>query len=110
MPAVAQYLQHSAEFTISPQNETGMTLFADNSVSGEYNNGGAIFAKENSTINLANVIFDSNVAGGYGGAIYSAGTNDTGAADYESLTPYFTITSLMTAKAVQFIPSIMTSI
>ncbi|WP_428996932.1 hypothetical protein, partial [Pseudomonas aeruginosa] len=29
-----------------------MTLFADNSVSGEYNNGGAIFAKENSTINL----------------------------------------------------------
>lgn len=74
-------MQHSAEFTISPQNETGMTLFADNSVSGEYNNGGAIFAKENSTINLANVIFDSNVAGGYGGAIYSAGTNDTGAAD-----------------------------
>ncbi|HHU9857708.1 TPA: autotransporter-associated beta strand repeat-containing protein, partial [Escherichia coli] len=77
----AVFLQHSAEFTISPQNETGMTLFADNSVSGEYNNGGAIFAKENSTINLANVIFDSNVAGGYGGAIYSAGTNDTGAAD-----------------------------
>ena len=29
---------------------------------------------------------------------------------YVSLTPYFTITSLMTAKAVQFIPSIMTSI
>lgn len=77
----AVFLQQSAEFTISPQNETGMTLFADNSVSGEYNNGGAIFAKENSTINLANVIFDSNVAGGYGGAIYSAGTNDTGAAD-----------------------------
>ena len=81
-----------------------MTLFADNSVSGEYNNGGAIFAKENSTINLANVIFDSNVAGGYGGgAIYSAGTNDTGAADLRvMITPYFTITSLMTAKAVQF--------
>ncbi|MCJ8704668.1 hypothetical protein MWH01_37270, partial [Escherichia coli] len=45
----AVFLQQSAEFTISPQNETGMTLFADNSVSGEYNNGGAIFAKENST-------------------------------------------------------------
>lgn len=70
----AVFLQHSAEFTISPQNETGMTLFADNSVSGEYNNGGAIFAKENSTINLANVIFDSNVAGGYGGAIYTSST------------------------------------
>lgn len=77
----AVFLQQSAEFTISPQNETGMTLFANNSISGEYNNGGAIFAKENSTINIANVIFDSNVAGGYGGAIYSAGTNDTGTAD-----------------------------
>lgn len=106
----AVFLQHSAEFTISPQNETGMTLFADNSVSGEYNNGGAIFAKENSTINLANVIFDSNVAGGYGGAIYSAVPMIPVPPIYESLTPYFTITSLMTAKAVQFIPSIMTSI
>lgn len=77
----AVFLQQSAEFTISPQNETGMTLFANNSISGEYNNGGAIFAKENSTINLANVIFDSNVAGGYGGAIYSAGTNDAGDMD-----------------------------
>ncbi|ENY5088726.1 autotransporter outer membrane beta-barrel domain-containing protein [Escherichia coli] len=77
----AVFLQQSAEFTISPQNETGMTLFSNNSISGEYNNGGAIFAKENSTINLANVIFDSNVAGGYGGAIYSAGTNDAGDMD-----------------------------
>lgn len=34
-----------------------MTLFANNTVSGEYNNGGAIFAKENSTLNLTNVIF-----------------------------------------------------
>ena len=107
----AVFLQHSAEFTISPQNETGMTLFADNSVSGEYNNGGAIFAKENSTINLANVIFDSNVAGGYGGAIYSACVPMIPVPPiYVSLTPYFTITSLMTAKAVQFIPSIITSI
>lgn len=77
----AVFLQQGAEFSLSPENETGMTLFANNTVSGEYNNGGAIFAKENSTINIENVIFDSNVAGGYGGAIYSAGTNDTGAAD-----------------------------
>ncbi|GHK38430.1 hypothetical protein ECZU06_55550 [Escherichia coli] len=58
-----------------------MTLFANNTVSGEYNNGGAIFAKENSTLNLTNVIFSDNVAGGYGGAIYSSGTNDTGVVD-----------------------------
>lgn len=103
-------MQHSAEFTISPQNETGMTLFADNSVSGEYNNGGAIFAKENSTINLANVIFDSNVAGGYGGQSILPVPMIPVQPIYVSLTPYFTITSLMTAKAVQFIPSIMTSI
>lgn len=42
---------------LSPENETGMTLFANNTVSGEYNNGGAIFAKENSTLNLTDVIF-----------------------------------------------------
>ena len=36
-------------------------LFANNSISGEYNNGGAIFAKENSTINLANVIFPATL-------------------------------------------------
>ncbi|MDO1871254.1 hypothetical protein Q2366_26150, partial [Escherichia coli] len=35
----AVFLQHSAEFTISPQNEPVMTLFAYNSVNGEYNNG-----------------------------------------------------------------------
>ena len=58
-----------------------MTLFANNTVSGEYNNGGAIFAKENSTLNLTDVIFSDNVAGGYGGAIYSSGTNDTGVVD-----------------------------
>lgn len=83
-------MQQSAEFTISPQNETGMTLFANNSISGEYNNGGAIFAKENSTINLANVIFGSNVAGGYGGAIYSAGTNDAGDMDLNITNAIFT--------------------
>lgn len=77
----AVFLQQGAEFSLSPENETGMTLFANNTVSGEYNNGGAIFAKENSTLNLTNVIFSDNVAGGYGGAIYSSGTNDTGVVD-----------------------------
>src|SRR5699024_7222448 len=77
----AVFLQQGAEFSLSPENETGMTLFANNTVSGEYNNGGAIFAKENSTLNLTDVIFSGNVAGGYGGAIYSSGTNDTGAVD-----------------------------
>ena len=80
----AVFLQHSAEFTISPQNETGMTLFADNSVSGEYNN-----MAEQSILPVPMIPVQPI---------------------YVSLTPYFTITSLMTAKAVQFIPSIMTSI
>lgn len=53
----AVFLQQGAEFSLSPENETGMTLFANNTVSGEYNNGGAIFAKENSTLNLTDVIF-----------------------------------------------------
>lgn len=77
----AVFLQQGAEFSLSPENETGMTLFANNTVSGEYNNGGGIFAKENSTLNLTDVIFSGNVAGGYGGAIYSSGTNDTGGVD-----------------------------
>ncbi|EKP8485021.1 AIDA-I family autotransporter adhesin YfaL/EhaC [Escherichia coli] len=77
----AVFLQQGAEFSLLPENETGMTLFANNTVTGEYNNGGAIFAKENSTLNLTDVIFSSNVAGGYGGAIYSSGTNDTGAVE-----------------------------
>ncbi|HFE3287686.1 AIDA-I family autotransporter adhesin YfaL/EhaC [Escherichia coli] len=77
----AVFLQQGAEFSLLPENETGMTLFANNTVTGEYNNGGAIFAKENSTLNLTDVIFSGNVAGGYGGAIYSSGTNDTGAVD-----------------------------
>ncbi|HDQ5774765.1 TPA: autotransporter-associated beta strand repeat-containing protein [Shigella flexneri] len=77
----AVFLQQGAEFSLLPENETGMTLFANNTVTGEYNNGGAIFAKENSTLNLTDVIFFGNVAGGYGGAIYSSGTNDTGAVD-----------------------------
>ena len=48
-----------------------MTLFENNTVSGEYNNGGAIFAKENSTLNITQVIFDSNVAGGvWGGDLF----------------------------------------
>lgn len=53
----AVFLQQGAEFTLSPENETGMTLFANNTVTGEYYNGGAIFAKENSTLNLTDVIF-----------------------------------------------------
>ncbi len=67
----AVFLQQGAEFSLLPENETGMTLFANNTVTGEYNNGGAIFAKENSTLNLTDVIFSGNVAGGYGGAIYT---------------------------------------
>ncbi len=63
----AVFLQQGANFTLSAQDGTGMTLFENNTVSGEYNNGGAIFAKENSTLNLTQVIFDSNVAGGMGG-------------------------------------------
>ncbi|EJT6804389.1 hypothetical protein N3Q16_003402, partial [Escherichia coli] len=35
----AVFLQQGAEFSLSPENETGMTLFANNTVSGEYNNG-----------------------------------------------------------------------
>ncbi|TGB67136.1 AIDA-I family autotransporter YfaL [Escherichia sp. E4930] len=77
----AVFLQQGAGLLLSPENESGMTLFANNTVNGEYNNGGAIFAKENSTLNLDNVIFVGNVAGGYGGAIYSSGTNDPGAVD-----------------------------
>ncbi|MED9342509.1 AIDA-I family autotransporter YfaL, partial [Escherichia marmotae] len=86
----AVFLQQGANFTLSAQDGTGMTLFENNTVSGEYNNGGAIFAKENSTLNLTQVIFDSNVAGGYGGAIYSAGTNDVGDIDLSVTNAVFT--------------------
>ncbi len=86
----AVFLQQGANFTLSAQDGTGMTLFENNTVSGEYNNGGAIFAKENSTLNLTQVIFDSNVAGGYGGAIYSAGTNDAGDIDLSVTNAVFT--------------------
>lgn len=77
----AIFLAGGASFSASPENNSGMTLFANNTVNGEYNNGGAIFAKENATLNLDNTVFRNNVAGGYGGAIYSAGTNDSGEAD-----------------------------
>ncbi|EFC1526866.1 AIDA-I family autotransporter adhesin YfaL/EhaC [Escherichia ruysiae] len=86
----AVFLQQGADFILSAQGGTGMTLFENNTVSGEYNNGGAIFAKENSTLNLTQVIFDSNVAGGYGGAIYSAGTNDAGDIDLSVTNAVFT--------------------
>ncbi len=42
----AVFLAGGASFSASPKNNNGMTLFANNHVSGEYNNGGAIFAKE----------------------------------------------------------------
>lgn len=77
----AVFLAGGARFSVSPENNNGMTLFANNHVSGEYNNGGAIFAKENATIDLDHAIFSNNIAGGYGGAIYSGGTNDSGDAD-----------------------------
>lgn len=86
----AVFLQQGADFTLSAQDGTGMTLFENNAVSGEYNNGGAIFAKENSTLNLTQVIFDNNIAGGYGGAIYSAGTNDAGDIDLSITNAVFT--------------------
>ncbi|WP_435625961.1 AIDA-I family autotransporter adhesin YfaL/EhaC [Escherichia ruysiae] len=86
----AVFLQQGADFILSAQGGTGMILFENNTVSGEYNNGGAIFAKENSTLNLTQVIFDSNVAGGYGGAIYSAGTNDAGDIDLSVTNAVFT--------------------
>ncbi|XNM47500.1 hypothetical protein ACLK17_13815 [Escherichia coli] len=79
-----------------------MTLFANNTVTGEYNNGGAIFAKENSTLNLTDVIFSGNVAGGYGGAIYLLVLTILVPSIYVSLTPCFAITSLMMAKVAQF--------
>lgn len=36
----AVFLQQGSEFSLLPENETGMTLFANNTVTGEYNNGG----------------------------------------------------------------------
>lgn len=106
----AVFLQQGAEFTLSPENETGMTLFANNTVSGEYNNGGAIFAKENSTLNLTDVIFlVTSQAAMVAQSILLVLTIPVPSI-YVSLTPCFAITSLMTAKVVQFIPSIMISI
>ncbi|WP_288144634.1 hypothetical protein, partial [Escherichia coli] len=72
-----------------PENETGMTLFANNTVTGEYNNGGAIFAKENSKPKPTDVIFFGNVPRGYGCAIYSFGTNDTGSGYLRFPNPLF---------------------
>lgn len=86
----AVFLAGGASFSASPKNNNGMTLFANNHVSGEYNNGGAIFAKENATIDLDHVIFSNNIAGGYGGAIYSGGTNDSGDADLIATNTLFT--------------------
>ncbi|SQB53495.1 adhesin [Escherichia coli] len=42
----AVFLQQGAEFSLLPENETGMTLFANNTVTGEYNNGGPYLLKK----------------------------------------------------------------
>lgn len=86
----AVFLAGGAGFSVAPEGDSGMALFANNSVSGAYNNGGAIFAKENAYLNLDNVVFTQNVAGGYGGAIYSAGTNDVGDMDVVVTNAIFT--------------------
>ncbi|MGO2158693.1 MAG: autotransporter outer membrane beta-barrel domain-containing protein [Serratia proteamaculans] len=71
-------LSKGAALAIIPEDTTGYSLFNGNSSS---SNGGAIFAKENSTIYLENTMFIDNVAHDYGGAIYINGTNDEGNTD-----------------------------
>lgn len=71
----AIFLSGGASLTIQAETSTGMTIFDGNYVTGN-NNGGAIFAKENSTINISNSQFTNNTAGNYGGAIYINGKND----------------------------------
>lgn len=97
----AVFLQQSAEFTISPHNETGMTLFANNTVSGEYNNGGAIFAKENSTLNLTDVIFPVTSQAAMVAQSILLVLMILVSPIYVSLTPCLAITSLMMAKAAR---------
>ncbi|WP_223510114.1 AIDA-I family autotransporter adhesin YfaL/EhaC [Rahnella sp. GSA61A] len=74
----AFHLGNSTTLEIIPESTTGYSVFTGNSSSG---NGGAIFAKENSTVYLENTLFIDNVAHDYGGAIYMNGTNDEGDTD-----------------------------
>lgn len=106
----AVFLQQGAEFSLLPENETGMTLFANNTVTGEYNNGGAIFAKENSTLNLTDVIFPVTSQAAMVAQSILLVLTILVPSIYVSLTPCFAITSLMMAKVAQFIPLIMTFI
>lgn len=106
----AVFLQQGAEFSLLPENETGMTLFANNTVTGEYNNGGAIFAKENSTLNLTDVIFLVTSQAAMVAQSILLVLMILVPSIYVSLTPCFAIISLMMAKVAQFIPLIMTSI
>lgn len=110
MPAEEPYFAtRSGIFTIT-RNETGMTLFANNTVTGEYNNGGAIFAKENSTLNLTDVIFPVTSQAAMVAQSILLVLTILVPSIYVSLTPCFAITSLMMAKVAQFIPLIMTFI
>ncbi|AEX51243.1 putative transporter ATP-binding component [Rahnella aquatilis CIP 78.65 = ATCC 33071] len=74
----AFHLGNGSTLEIIPENTSGYSEFTGNSSSG---NGGAIFAKENSTVYLENTLFIDNVAHDYGGAIYMYGSNDEGDVD-----------------------------
>jgi len=71
----AIYLSGGASLTIKPEASNGMTIFDGNYVTGD-SNGGAIYAKENSSINISRAQFTNNTADNYGGAIYVNGKND----------------------------------
>ncbi|WP_330982523.1 MULTISPECIES: AIDA-I family autotransporter adhesin YfaL/EhaC [Enterobacterales] len=66
-------LSSGASFTIQPEGTTGSVVFDNNHAD---SNGGAIFAKENSSINISNALFSNNSSKSYGGAIYLNGKND----------------------------------
>lgn len=66
-------LSSGATFTIQPEGTTGSVVFDNNHAD---SNGGAIFAKENSSINISNALFSNNSSKSYGGAIYLNGKND----------------------------------
>lgn len=66
-------LSSGATLTIQPDGSTGSVVFDNNHTD---SNGGAIFAKENSSINIRNALFSNNSSKTYGGAIYLNGKND----------------------------------
>lgn len=76
----AIFLSGGASLTIKPENDSGKVIFDGNYVTGS-SNGGAIYAKENSTINITNAQFTHNEADNYGGAIYINGKNDPNSFD-----------------------------